>query len=142
MKQYNYSGKAYSSLWELRKANPNLVFPATEEGLELAGIEEHEIPDPEPSEEAKLKRIEAAIDLHIEDVMNERAYDSITSCITYLGSTNKRWDQDARDAIAWRTAVWEKAYELLNAYKAGEIAELTPDQVIAQLPEMKWTYSE
>lgn len=93
-----------------------------------------------------LQRIQAelekAIDAHIAEVMHARGYDSITSCITYLGSTNARWDTDARDALAWRTAVWSRAYELLNAWSAGEIDMLTPEQVIAALPEIEWTHQE
>lgn len=84
--------------------------------------------------------LEAAIDAHIADVMHARTYDSITSCITYLGSTNPRWNSDAQDALSWRTAVWEKAYQLLNAWQAGEIDMLTPEQVIAALPAIEWTY--
>lgn len=95
---------------------------------------------PEPSIEEKLAAIEAAIDAHIASVMQARTYDSITSCITYLGSTNPRWDSDARDALAWRTAVWERAYALLNAWQSGQIDELTTEQVVAQLPKMQWTF--
>lgn len=88
------------------------------------------------------KTLEAAIDAHIAGVMAARGYDSITSCITYWGCANKRWDSDARDALAWRTAVWEKAYELLNAWQAEEVQMLTPEQVVAELPVIEWTHKE
>lgn len=139
MKTYRLNGDEFESIERLRAVHPELVFPSSEDAYSLVGIEVIEQDDPV---EVKLKRIEAAIDAHIQSVMNARTYDSITSCITYLGSSNARWNSDAQDALAWRTAVWEKAYELLNKWKSGEIEELTPEQVVAALPEMVWTAGE
>ena len=136
MKKYRYKDHDYSSIYQLRRNNPSLVFAESEEAYALVGIEVIEQDDPV---EVKLKRIEAAIDAHIQAVMKARTYDSITSCITYLGSSNSRWNSDAQDALAWRTAVWEKAYDLLNRWQMGEISELTPEEVVEQLPEIEWT---
>ena len=60
-----YEGKDYSSLWELRWANKNLIFPNdSPEALKLLGITVTEVPDPAPDIEAvrtsKLDELEAA----------------------------------------------------------------------------------
>lgn len=139
MKIYRYDGDDFKSIERLRAAHPELVFPLDADAFTIIGIEVIEQDDPV---EVKLKRIEAAIDAHIQAVMKARTYDSITSCITYLGSSNARWNSDAQDALSWRTAVWEKAYDLLNKWQRGEISELTPEEVIAALPEIEWTAGE
>lgn len=91
--------------------------------------------------------IQKALEAYVQRFMDtkvteERQYDSVQSCLSYRGDPNPRWAQDAEDVFLWRSAVWTKCHELLNAWKRGEIGYLTPEEVIAQLPELRWSYQE
>lgn len=75
-------------------------------------------------------------------VHEDRQYDSVQSCLSYRGDPNPRWNQDAEDVFLWRSAVWTKCHELLNAWRRGEVGYLTPEEVIASLPELRWSYQD
>ena len=87
-----------------------------------------------------FKEIEATIDGFIAETVATKGYSSIDSLPKYLVSTNAEFKADAEDALAWVTAVWDKAHELQDAFVAGRLEIMTPDQVIEQLPVLEWRY--
>lgn len=84
--------------------------------------------------------IEKAIDAFISETVAEKGYSSIDSLPKYLVSTNEEFKADAEDALAWVTAVWDRAHELQDAFIAGTLEIMTPEQVIEQLPVLEWRY--
>ena len=139
---YDYETHVYKGVDKAPEGELPADFPATSLPPLEPRVFHERVFDPQANAWTYQLQPIAQIDAHIAEVMAARGYDSITSCITYLGSTNPRWNSDAQDALAWRTAVWEKAYELLNAWSAGQIEMLSPEQVVAQLPVLEWTHQE
>lgn len=87
-----------------------------------------------------FKEIETAIDGYIAETVAEKGYSSIDSLPKYLVSTNAEFKADAEDALAWVTAVWDKAHELQDKFVAGELEIMTSEQIIEQLPVLEWRY--
>ena len=84
--------------------------------------------------------IEKAIDGYIGETVAQKGYSSIDSLPKYLVSTNAEFKADAEDALAWVTDVWDKAHELQDAFIAGTLPIMTPEQIIEQLPVLEWRY--
>lgn len=93
---------------------------------------------PEQTVAEKLKAIEDAVQDFMDSTAQGMGYDNLSTCISYRFSSVEKWRNEADSAYKWRDAVWTKCHELLNAWQSGEIAELTPDQVIAMLPAIEW----
>lgn len=66
----------------------------------------------------------------------QNGYDSLSSCISYIGSTITQWRADAVAALAWRDAVWQACFQWQQSASANPPATLpTSAEVIAQLPQ-------
>ena len=50
----------------------------------------------------------------------------------------KRYRNQANQFIAWRDNVWDKCYEILNAFQNGEIEMPTVEYVLERLPSLEW----
>lgn len=87
-----------------------------------------------------FKEIEKAIDGFIAETVAQKGYASIDSLPKYLVSTNAEFKADAEDALAWVTDVWDKAHELQDAFIAGTLPIMTPEQIIEQLPVLEWRF--
>ena len=87
-----------------------------------------------------FKEIEAAIDEHIAETVAQKGYTSVDSLAKYFFSSNQEFKADAEDATNWVTAVWDKAHELQDAFIAGTLPIMTPEQIIAELPTLEWRY--
>jgi len=63
-------------------------------------------------------------------------YDSLASCISYIGSTITQWQADAVAALAWRDAVWQACFLWQQSAIANPPTTFpTSAEVIAQLPQ-------
>lgn len=69
---------------------------------------------------------------------NLNGYDNTYTCLSYLNSSDPTWYKESHIFNLWRDLVWHKCHELLNAYLAGEIEEITIEELIAQLPPINW----
>jgi hypothetical protein len=110
--------------WVLYRAN------ATRDGLEL-------VPPPPPSmptQDAYVNAIQEMLDTKA----TERKYFGIISACTYGDSTNATFKAEAQACIAWRDAVWAKAYDVLAQVQAGTLAQPTVADLLAMLPTMTW----
>lgn len=85
-----------------------------------------------------LNAFTAAIEDHIEAVARERGYSSAVSCASYLNDPNPVWSAEAQAFIAWRSAVWTRAFELLADVQSGKRAVPAIDEMIAALPAIEW----
>ena len=82
--------------------------------------------------------IQTAVQAVLDRKAKEKNYDNGFAVASYALSTNDTFRSDAGKFIAWRDAVWAKCYQILDAYKAGEIEMPSVENVIAVLPELEW----
>lgn len=65
-------------------------------------------------------------------------YDGILSACSYATDANPRFRAEGLACVAWRSAVWTKAGELLGQVKAGTLPQPMPGALLAMLPTMEW----
>ena len=88
--------------------------------------------------ERRFKDIQNAVQNLLDSKAKEKNYDNGFAIASYALSTNDTFRSEAGRFIAWRDAVWGKCYQILDAYKAGEIEMPSVENVIAVLPELEW----
>lgn len=88
--------------------------------------------------EKRFKDIQTAVQAVLDGKAKEKNYDNGFAVASYALSTNDTFRSEAAKFIAWRDAVWAKCYQILDAYKAGEIEMPSVENVIAVLPELEW----
>ena len=83
---------------------------------------------------------DAAMEDYLREVRYERGY-TTREPDDYLGSSNPRWAQDAKDWVAFRDAVMTYALDIINTYtKTGNAPTLAVFK--AGFPKMVWSYAE
>lgn len=97
---------------------------------------------PPPTMEEQKKVYENAVQAHLDATAQTRGYDNTYTCLSYTTSKDEVWHRESSAFSEWRDSVWRKAHEILNAYMAGEIAQPTVEEVIAQLPPVDWNDPE
>lgn len=99
------------------------------------------LPQPPSQEELVRRRIDE-IKVSVQNVLNAKAqeleYDDGFTLATYATSTKERYRNQAAQFIAWRDNVWDKCYEILNAFKVDEIEMPTVEYVLERLPSLEW----
>lgn len=81
-----------------------------------------------------------AMEDYLRSVRSERGY-TTREPDDYVGSSNPRWAQDAKDWVAFRDAVMTYALTIINEYtKTGNAPTLA--EFKAGFPKMVWTYTE
>ena len=88
--------------------------------------------------EQRFTDIQTAVQAVLDRKAKEKNYDNGFAVASYALSTNDTFRSEAGKFIAWRDAVWAKCYQILDAYKAGEIEMPSVENVIAVLPELEW----
>ena len=86
----------------------------------------------------RFNDIQTAVQAVLDKKAKEKNYDNGFALAGYALSTNDTFRSEAGKFIAWRDAVWAKCYQILDAYKAGEIEMPSVENVIAVLPELEW----
>jgi hypothetical protein len=90
---------------------------------------------PPPMTESEAQAVVAD---HLNSVASERGYDSILSACTYALSVTPQFKAEGDACVAWRDAVWIKAYQILGEVQAGTRPVPTPESLVAELPVMVW----
>ena len=131
----DYSNKA-------KWCNENGYYIAEIEPLE-DGTRQFQIKTPqEPTLEELVRQRIDEIKVSVQNVLDAKAheqeYDDGFTLATYATSTNERYRNQANQFIAWRDNVWDKCYEILNEFKAGEIEMPTIEYVLERLPNLEW----
>lgn len=93
---------------------------------------------PEPTPEDIQKTLTDAIQRHMDIKARERNYDGILSLCTYATSTDPKFQAEGQAGVAWRDAVWAKAYDVMAAVRAGDRAVPAVDELLAELPAFHW----
>lgn len=91
-------------------------------------------PAPLPTESQYVDAIQSMLDAKVA----ERRYLGIISACSYAASTNATFKAEAEACLAWRDAVWLKAYQVLDQVTAGAIPQPTVAELLAMLPTMTW----
>jgi hypothetical protein len=82
-----------------------------------------------------ITNYESAAQIRLDSVAQSWGYDSLVSAASYASSTVAQYKADALSLIAWRDAVWQKAYEIELSVKAGtQTMPATPADFVALLP--------
>lgn len=101
---------------------------------------------PEPTEEEKAAALQAQYTALVQSILDTKAqklgYDNCNSVCTYVDTGVQKFDDEGRAFRAWRSAVWAKGYEILDAVKAGEMAIPTEEELVEMLPKLVIAYSE
>lgn len=95
-------------------------------------------PPPPPTVEEQQAIFVAAIQGHLDSFAQTRNYDGIMSAATYATSTIPKFAAEGQYAVEARDATWTKGYEILDAVLSGQRPMPTIDEVIAELPPLKW----
>lgn len=95
-----------------------------------------EVPPAPPSDPAEPYR--AAIQKMLDEKVKERRYYDILNACSYANSTNATFKAEAEACIAWRDAVWAKAYEALALVQSGAALQPTIPGLLAMLPTLTW----
>jgi hypothetical protein len=93
-------------------------------------------PEVEKPEQA-AKRLELALDAHIDSVAQSYRYDSIRTMVTYATSDNSQFGAEGRAAVKWRDACYVKAIEIQDAVQAGQRDIPTQAELIAEMPSFE-----
>ena len=81
-----------------------------------------------------VKHIETAIQSHMDITAQSKGYDSILSAVSYAGEVNP-FQEEAKQFLKWRGAVWDYAYNQINAYTIETMP--TIDEFIITLPKLE-----
>ena len=65
-------------------------------------------------------------------------YDEIQAVCSYINTGNLKFDAEGEACRKWRSAVWEKCYDMVSEIKTGERVIPTEDELIAELPPLEW----
>ena len=99
-------------------------------------------PTPEEQEAALQMQYTALIQSMLDKDAQKLGYDNCNSVCTYVDTGVPKFDDEGRAFRAWRSAVWAKGYEILDAVKAGEIAIPTEAELVEMLPKLVIAYRE
>jgi hypothetical protein len=93
------------------------------------------VPEKTPDQIAaeKVAMVQAFMDAKA----RERNYDSIATAVTYAEEPAvPRFQAEGQAFRAWRSLVWNKCYEILDAVQAGTQAIPTDEELLAALPTL------
>jgi len=80
----------------------------------------------------------AAIQAHLDAKARERQYDGIQTAITYRGDPNPQFSAEGEALFAWRSVVWTYSTAELVKVLAGERAQPSVEEFMAELPAFQW----
>lgn len=92
---------------------------------------------PEPTREELVARTKQLMTELLDSTVQQRGYDDIVSCVSYIGDPNPRFDAEARAARDWRSAVYTFGYEVLAMDPLPDHFA-TPEGVISFMPSIEW----
>lgn len=145
MKKYIYNNTSYFSLADLRRAlaQDNKAFgnPTSVEGWEALGvtIENYEVP-PSPAE--IQKKLVDAVQEYMDKKAQELNYDNCLSVCSYFNSGVEKFDKEGDAFRTWRSAVWQKCYQVLDECLAGTRSVPTSQELIEELPLLDINYAD
>lgn len=95
-------------------------------------------PTPTPTGPLTVDDYRAAIQKMLDEKVKERRYYDILNACSYATSTNATFKAEALACVAWRDAVWAKAYEALDLVQSGQALQPTIPGLLAMMPTLTW----
>ena len=92
----------------------------------------------EKQREATRNRLTGAVQRHLDETAQERGYEGILSLASYATDPDSHFKAEGQAGVEWRGKVWRKGYAVLAAVESGQRAIPTEDELMAELPPMKW----
>lgn len=80
----------------------------------------------------------AVIQQHLDETAQAKSYDGILSLCTYATSPSPKFAAEGQAGVEWRDACWTAGYQILSECQAGTRAIPTPEELMAELPDMVW----
>ena len=110
---------------------------------ELGSLPENAIlTRPEKTEE-ELQRDYTKLIQSILDIEAQKlGYDNCLSVCSYMDTGVQKFDDEGTCFRKWRSAVWNKGYELLDKVTSGEMEIPSEEELIEMLPKLELIYSE
>lgn len=82
--------------------------------------------------------LESGVQQYMDTTVQTRGYDNILSCCSYISSSVAQFASEGQAAVAWRDAVWNTCFSILDDAFAGLRPVPTLDELIAELPAIGW----
>ena len=93
---------------------------------------------PPPTAEQIMSRLEARVQLWLDEQARALGYDDIKSAITYAEeSAVPKFQQEGQEMRRLRSLAWARCYEIMDQVKAGQRSIPTEDELIAELEALK-----
>lgn len=99
---------------------------------------------PQPTRQEMIDRKKAEMDVVVQDLLDSTAkskgYTNGAYCVGYVGDPDPEFNAQAVAFRTWRSQVWRKCYQILDAVESGEISldEITAEYVLSRLPKIEW----
>ena len=91
-----------------------------------------------PTHEEIVAKYAAGVQQHLDTFARARNYDGILSAATYATSRVPKFKAEGQYAVEARDVTWAKCYEVLAAVEAGSRPMPTWDELLAELPVLRW----
>lgn len=88
--------------------------------------------------EVKLPFV-AIVENFLDSAVQVKDYKNVLHACSYANSTVEQYRNEAAVILAWRDAVWIKAYEIQNAVLSGHRTIPSEWEFIDELPVLEWT---
>lgn len=145
MKKYVFNGEEYTSFYDLRVALSNAQVPFGQ-SLQGADLEAMGVTVVEYEREKTPEQIQQELTVAVQKYLDARAqelnYDNCNSVCTYVNTGVAKFDAEGVAFRQWRSAVWATCYQILDACMAMTRPVPTPEELIAELPELVINYGE
>jgi len=93
-------------------------------------------PSVQPTHAQIIQSIQDGVQFWLDTTAQSKGYDSSISCISYINSSNTKFQAEANSMLHWRDAVWSECYNLQAQWTANIPDPLpTPASVMALLPK-------
>lgn len=79
----------------------------------------------------------AKVQKYLDTTAQKLGYDSCLSMCSYVNTGVTKFDEEGEAFRKWRSAVWAKGYEILDAVKAGTREIPTEEELFAELPAIE-----
>lgn len=89
---------------------------------------------------ARMKALEEQYTAQVQEMLDKAAqelgYDSCLSVCSYIDTGVAKFDAEGKQFRAWRSAIWNRGYELLGEVKAGTRIVPLPEELPDLLPKL------
>lgn len=148
-----YNDKNYTSVQVLRNeifAQTGRIFgnePDTDEERktfweELGVIYEVIPPTQEEINTQIQQQMTNKIQQYLDTTAQKLGYDSCLSVCSYVDTGVTKFDEEGEAFRKWRSAVWAKGYEILDAVKNGSCSIPTEEELFLELPALELNRAE